>query len=149
MSLSALFSGQAITPRFAQAFGDLPASGVSRDSRTVRPGDIYVAMGESNAQAAHVAEARQRGAVAVVIEATVPGVDDQGPVFTVPNARAAFARASSIAHGLDRRCPPLIAAVGTAGKSTTVHCAWQCLGPGAARGQTLGCDGYRPVCRTG
>jgi UDP-N-acetylmuramoyl-L-alanyl-D-glutamate--2,6-diaminopimelate ligase len=120
-----------------------PAAGVCRDSRRVRPGQVYVAMGDPDLQPGHAAEAVRQGASAVVVaEAILPLIANRlptdVPVLTTPDARAAFAHASSVAHGLDRRCPPLLAMVGTAGKSTTTHCAWWMLGTHAARVGTIG-----------
>lgn len=118
----------------------LPAEvqGVCRDSRLITAGQIYVAMGPADAQPAHIAEAVAKGAAAIITEPAIAATTGAVPHATVADARAAFARLSVNAHGLDRRCPPLVAAVGTAGKSTTVHCAWWAMGAGAARIGTIG-----------
>jgi UDP-N-acetylmuramoyl-L-alanyl-D-glutamate--2,6-diaminopimelate ligase len=136
MRFADLIAGLDATPVDAPAPAEV--TGVCRDSRLVAPGQAYVAMGPADGQAAHVAEALQRGATVILTEAAI--AVDTGPVprLTVGNARAAFARMSAAAHGLDHRCPPLVAAVGTAGKSTTVHCTWWAMGAGAARIGTIG-----------
>lgn len=118
---SSLFRGQAL-------LGTCPPSlsGVSRDSRSTRSGDAYIAQVEDPA---HAAQARARGASVVV------GLHGD---LRSPHPRWSFARASCAAHGLDLRCPPLIAATGTKGKSTIAHLAWWLLGAGAARVGTIG-----------
>jgi UDP-N-acetylmuramyl-tripeptide synthetase len=133
-----LFVGQSLE-------GAAPAqvAGIARDSRLVRPGDVYVAMGASAEINAHVHEATQRGASAVVLErATESAVSAVSavnmPVLRTSHARWSFARASAAAHGLPRRTQPLVAVTGTAGKSTTTHCAWWAMGEGAARIGTIG-----------
>ena len=116
-----LFRGQALS-------GACPAvlSGVSRDSRAVRPGAAYVAQGD---EPAHAAQAAERGAAVVV--------GPRGQLRT-PHPRWSFARASCAAAELDDRCPPLAAVTGTKGKSTITHLLWWLMGPGAARIGTIG-----------
>ena len=134
-----LFAGQALR-------GQAPAavSGLCRDSRQARPGIAYVAMGSRAEQAAHIAEARALGAALVVSELCADGA---GAWLESSHARWSHARASACMHGLERACPPLLAVSGTAGKSTTAHCAWWALGGpslGAARIGTIGWhDGSR------
>ncbi len=111
-----------------------------QDSRVVAPGDTFFACHPDPAQrSAHVAAARERGAAAVVLEPEDHAL--AGPAcgaLIVPAVRAAYAQASVWCHGLDRRCPPLVAVTGTDGKTSTVWCAWHALGAGAARIGTLG-----------
>ena len=121
-----LFRGQALLGACPSVF-----SGLSRDSRTVRPGDAFVAQ---SGDQAHLDEAFSRGAAACVSPLPAP----RSPLLLSPHPRFAFARASCAAHGLDRRCPPLLAATGTKGKSTITHLVWWLLGSGAARVGTIG-----------
>jgi len=133
-----LFSGQSLS-------GQVPATvaGIARDSRQVRVGEVYVAMGPAAEQAAHAREAIANGASAVLAEAGLV-LDGDVPLLRTSHARWSFARASAAAHGLPRRALPLIAVTGTAGKSTTTHCAWWAMGEGAARIGTIGWhDGVR------
>jgi UDP-N-acetylmuramoyl-L-alanyl-D-glutamate--2,6-diaminopimelate ligase len=121
-----------------QAFdGVMPASlsGISRDSRAVKPGEAWVAMGAAAEQPLHAEQALAAGAAAVLAEQVIPGVRS---VTRVGHARWTFARASAALHGVDRGCPPLLGVTGTKGKSTVVHCAWWALGSGAARIGTIG-----------
>ncbi len=116
-----IFRGQAL-------IGVCPAllSGVARDSRTVAPGEAYIAQADDPA---HVAQALARGAAVVV--------DARGSLRS-PHPRWSFARASCAMSELDERCPPLAAATGTKGKSTIAHLLWWLLGAGAARVGTIG-----------
>ncbi|MBA2480374.1 MAG: UDP-N-acetylmuramoyl-L-alanyl-D-glutamate--2,6-diaminopimelate ligase [Planctomycetes bacterium] len=125
-----LFEGQALS-------GCAPAgfSGVARDSRSVRAGQAYIAMGRAADLEAHSAQATAAGA-GVIVSERAPATPTA--VLLTPHARWSFARASAAAHGIDRDCPPLLGVTGTKGKSTTVHCAWWALGKGAARVGTIG-----------
>jgi UDP-N-acetylmuramoyl-L-alanyl-D-glutamate--2,6-diaminopimelate ligase len=127
-----LFTGQSLS-------GRAPATlaGIARDSRQVRPGEIYVAMGSSAEQPVHAREAIAHGAAAVLAEAGLV-LDGDVPLLRTSHARWSFARASAAAHGLPRRTLPLVAVTGTAGKSTTTHCAWWAMGEGASRIGTIG-----------
>ncbi len=125
-----LFEGQALE-------GELPAevAGVGRDSRTLQPGEAFIAMGAAGEAAA--GEALSAGAAAIISERAIPGMPS-GRMALVAHARWSFARASAANHDLDRGTPPLLGATGTKGKSTVVHCAWWALGAGAARIGTIG-----------
>jgi len=116
--------------RLVPGLPPLPVSGVSRDSRNVGVGEVYVCIA---GDAAHIAQARAAGAALVVAGLGVPGAD-----VNVVHPRAAFACASAISHGLDARCPTLWGVTGTKGKTTTVHWLQAMLGPGAARVGTCG-----------
>ncbi len=120
MKTRALFVDQAIA-------SPLPAelAGVCRDSRLVRPGEAFITQADGVEREQHLAEARSRGAAAVLSEPATP------------HARWAFARASCAAHGLPGGIP-LLATTGTKGKSTITHFAWAALGHGAARIGTIG-----------
>jgi UDP-N-acetylmuramoyl-L-alanyl-D-glutamate--2,6-diaminopimelate ligase len=121
-----LFRGQALLGACPSLF-----SGVSRDSRTVRPGEAFVAQSD---EPAHLDEAQRRGAGVCVS----PLPASRSPLLLSPHPRFAFARASCAAHGLDQACPPLLAVTGTKGKSTIAHLVWWLLGAGAARVGTIG-----------
>ena len=135
-----LFAGQSLS----LVSGALPAqvAGIARDSRHVRPGEVYVAMGPAAEQSAHAREAIARGACAILAEHDLvldaPASGKQVPFLRTSHARWSFARASAAAHGLPRRSLPLVGVTGTAGKSTTTHCAWWAMGDGAARIGTIG-----------
>lgn len=146
IAAEALFTGQSLS----LVSGTMPAmvTGIARDSRHVRPGEVYVAMGPLADQPTHAREAIARGASAVLaehgLELDAPGSAHAVPLLRTSHARWSFARASAAAHGLPRRILPLVGVTGTAGKSTTTHCAWWAMGEGAARVGTIGWhDGIR------
>lgn len=61
----------------AAATGAWAADGISIDSRTVKKGDLFVALkGDHGDGHDHVADAIQKGAVAAIVSRSVPGVDD-------------------------------------------------------------------------
>jgi UDP-N-acetylmuramoyl-L-alanyl-D-glutamate--2,6-diaminopimelate ligase len=132
--VSTLFAGQALD-------GRAPAlvAGLSRDSRQVAAGMAYVAMGGRAEMPGHAAQARTAGASLVVAEAPDAGQDGY---LSTSHARWSFARASVLQHGLTGRMPPLVAVSGTAGKSTTTHCAWWAMGGAAAGAARVGTIGW-------
>jgi len=138
-----VFAGQALTAQVGGTALPTDITGVTRDSRTVTPGQVYVACGREAEVPAHAAQAMAAGAVAVVASRD-PGVR---PWLASSHPRWSFARAGAAAAGLDHACPPLLGVTGTKGKSTTVHCAWWAAGgpaTGAARVGTIGWhDGVR------
>jgi len=97
--------------------GDVAVLGVCQDSRTVEPGDLFLAW-RGTAADAHdfVADAAGRGAVAAVVERVV---DAPVPQLVVSDGRAAGARAAHLVLG----CPSdqlfLVGVTGTNGKTTT------------------------------
>jgi UDP-N-acetylmuramoyl-L-alanyl-D-glutamate--2,6-diaminopimelate ligase len=132
MDAATLFIGQSLC-------GAIPAvvTGVSRDSRLTRPGEVYIATGPATDQPVHARQAIANGAYAIVAESGLV-LGDQTPLLRTSHARWSFARASAAAHHLPRATLPLVAVTGTAGKSTTTHCAWWAMGEGAARIGTIG-----------
>ncbi len=140
MPIARLFAGQSLIPALGGGGAlALPAAlaGVARDSRTVRTGEAYVASGRTAERARHRAEAHAAGAAVIVAE-----LEDEGPGLASAHPRWAFARASAAAHGLDLAHPPLVAVTGTAGKSTTTHCAWWAMGGAEARAARVGTIGW-------
>lgn len=94
---------------------DLRFSGVSTDSRTILPGELFVALRGENFDAHRfVGEALRRGAVAALVEQPV---NESIATLTVPSARRAL---GELARGWRSRFDiPLILVVGSNGKTTT------------------------------
>ncbi len=94
-------------------------TGVSQDSRKVKPGDLFVAVpGTKEDGAQFVGEAVSRGAVAVVSEKTVAS---QVPFFKVSNARKALAIIAANFYGRPAEKLTLLGVTGTNGKTTTTY----------------------------
>ena len=96
--LHALPDSLAATAR-THAAADPTIRGLSIDSRTVSPGDLFVALcGELADAHAWLADAAKAGAVALLVErAPAPGVADALPIVVVPDTRRAPPRRASSA----------------------------------------------------
>ena len=119
--------------------GDVPVSGVTQDSRSVKAGDLFLAW-EGSEWDAHdfVASAAFSGAVAAVVERYVPEVSI--PQLRVSDGRRAAALAADTVFGCPWRDLFTVGITGTNGKTTTALIARHMLcdtGPAAAIG-TLG-----------
>ena len=105
--------------------------GVSTDSRTIAPGELFVALkGERFDGHDHVSDARSRGAVAALVSRPVP----QAPLVIAPDTRVALGKLA--AHWRSRHFLPLVALTGSNGKTTVkemlaailaVHCGDRAL----------------------
>lgn len=117
-------------------------TGLTLDSRKVRPGYLFAALsGARQDGAAFIADAVQKGAVAILAapDAPLPPLDPAVVVLRDGNPRRRVALMAAAFAGLQ---PATIAAVtGTNGKSSTVHFVrhiWSTLGFEAASVGTLG-----------
>jgi UDP-N-acetylmuramoyl-L-alanyl-D-glutamate--2,6-diaminopimelate ligase len=121
-------------------FADREVSGVSADTRTIKPGNLFVALTGSRTDGArYVQDAIQAGAVAVVSEQPLEGLPAAVAQARAPNARRAL---SLMAARVYLRQPATIAAVtGTSGKTSVVSFTrqiWQALNHSAASMGTIG-----------
>ncbi|HLE43068.1 MAG TPA: UDP-N-acetylmuramoyl-L-alanyl-D-glutamate--2,6-diaminopimelate ligase [Methylomirabilota bacterium] len=95
--------------------------GVAYDSRTVRPGDLFVCLrGAREDGHRHAAEAVRRGAVALVVERPVEGLDGL-PRIAVPDTRRELPRLAARFYGEPSARLHLTGVTGTEGKTTTVY----------------------------
>jgi UDP-N-acetylmuramoyl-L-alanyl-D-glutamate--2,6-diaminopimelate ligase len=107
----------ALDPRLAS----LAISGLTADSRAVRPGNLFVALPGASADGRRfIADAVERGAAAVLApEGTSwPAGVPPRPLITVPQPRQALARLAAAQAGAQPRT--LAAVTGTNGKTSTV-----------------------------
>ncbi|XXF76460.1 UDP-N-acetylmuramoyl-L-alanyl-D-glutamate--2,6-diaminopimelate ligase [Myxococcaceae bacterium GXIMD 01537] len=95
-------------------------TGVTQDSRRVKPGDLFVALpGTKEDGAQFIGEAVSRGAVAVVSEK--PAGSSQVPLFKVGNGHKALALIAANFHGRPADKLTLLAITGTNGKTTASY----------------------------
>ena len=110
-------------PDLARATGGMlrvpfHATGVSIDSRTARPGDLFVALATATGDGhAHVAAALSRDAAGAMVHALPPGVGDDAPLLQVADTFAGL-RALGQA-GRARFQGRVVAVTGSVGKTTT------------------------------
>jgi UDP-N-acetylmuramoyl-L-alanyl-D-glutamate--2,6-diaminopimelate ligase len=110
----------------AESVGDGPGrlTGVTHDSRTVQPGDLYAALpGARTHGAAHAEQAVAAGAVAIL---TDPDGRDRAarggvPVFVVSNPRDRLGDVSCWIYGDPSTRMTMIGVTGTSGKTTSSY----------------------------
>jgi UDP-N-acetylmuramoyl-L-alanyl-D-glutamate--2,6-diaminopimelate ligase len=138
MMLRDLLSGDACCDG---RFGTLAVTGISADSRTVKPGFLFAAVrGTKSDGLSFVPQAVSRGAVAVLAERdSAPALAGDVALVSVPNVRRALALAAARFYP---RQPATIAAVtGTSGKTSVASFTrqiWTTLGHVAASIGTIG-----------
>ena len=107
--------------------GDWAASGVSIDTRTLAPGDLFVALKDQRDGHDFVAQALEKGAAAALVSRIPEGVAEDAPLLIVEDvlgglealARAARARAQA----------RVVAVTGSVGKTSTKEMLRTALGP--------------------
>ena len=101
---------------------DLTVTGVTHDSRAVRPGDLFAAMpGEHAHGAAYAGQALSLGAVAVLTDRAGAEMVGDLPVVLADDPREALGAVAAEIYRHPARELLLIGVTGTNGKSTTVH----------------------------
>lgn len=135
MRLGHLVAGEAPLPKGAEG---LAVSGITADSRAVKPGFVFAALPGTHVDgASFVPQAIAAGAVAVLARAgtQIPGV----PLIAAANPRQLFARMAARFHG--RQPDTIVAVTGTSGKTsvaTFVREIWTAMGFRAASLGTVG-----------
>jgi UDP-N-acetylmuramoyl-L-alanyl-D-glutamate--2,6-diaminopimelate ligase len=127
----------------ADVVPDAEITGISHDSRTVAPGNLFVAIhGGKSDGLAHVPEALSRGAVAVAAETPPPRPLEGVPWAVVPDARLALALFASRLAGDPAEKLVLAAVTGTNGKTTTATLLSALLTERYGRAGFVGTVGY-------
>lgn len=121
-------------PRLAELLGvpvpdgvrsDAVVSGVTLDSRTVRPGDLYAALPGARTHGAHfVAQALASGAAAVLTDPVGADIGEAAldvPVLVVAEPRAALGAVAATVYGTTAPGLALVGITGTNGKTTTSY----------------------------
>ncbi|HWV57208.1 MAG TPA: Mur ligase domain-containing protein, partial [Longimicrobiales bacterium] len=119
-SLSSLLSACTPVSRGSAPGADPNVTGVSADSRTIRPGHVFVAIRGTRLDGhAFIDEAVARGAAAVVAE-RLPDQNPGVPVVVVPDARKALAGFAAAWYGFPGNRIPLVGITGTFGKTSVL-----------------------------
>jgi UDP-N-acetylmuramoyl-tripeptide--D-alanyl-D-alanine ligase len=126
MSSALWTSAEAVAATGGQTAGSWQAQGVSIDSRTVAPGDLFVALSAARDGHDFVADALQKGAAAALVS-RIPDGADPARLLVVPDvmeglhalARAARARTQA----------KVIAVTGSVGKTTVKEMLRAALSP--------------------
>ncbi|RNF36307.1 UDP-N-acetylmuramoyl-tripeptide--D-alanyl-D-alanine ligase [Paracoccus methylarcula] len=100
-----------------RAQGDWVASGVSIDTRTIRPGDLFVALTDIRDGHDFVAQALEKGAAAALVSRIPEGVPQDAPLLIVPEVLPALEDLGRA--GRTRMTGRVIAITGSVGKTST------------------------------
>ncbi|WFE76189.1 UDP-N-acetylmuramoyl-tripeptide--D-alanyl-D-alanine ligase [Roseinatronobacter sp. S2] len=100
-----------------QASADWTASGISIDTRSLQPGDLFVALKAARDGHDFVTQALQQGAAAAMVDHIPDGVPHDAPLLIVPDVMAALSALG--AAGRARSRAKVIAVTGSVGKTST------------------------------
>ncbi|MCI5928879.1 MAG: UDP-N-acetylmuramoyl-L-alanyl-D-glutamate--2,6-diaminopimelate ligase [Pseudoflavonifractor capillosus] len=117
MRLKALLSGVALLGGFTDE--DVEISGISYDTRTIQPGELFVALtGYKTDGHRFLREAVEKGAAAVICH---KAPEEPGPWLIAADTRAALAAVSANWFGRPADALTVIGVTGTNGKTTTTY----------------------------
>jgi UDP-N-acetylmuramoyl-L-alanyl-D-glutamate--2,6-diaminopimelate ligase len=147
MTLARLIADDAEVPEGAR---DVVVTGLTADSRKVKPGYVFAALPGVKADgAAYIAQAFSNGAGAVIAGL---GTRGNGPIIPTQNPRQVFAHAASRFYGQQPKMT--VAVTGTNGKTSVaafVRQLWSAMSFRAASIGTIGVvgpDGTEPLAHT-
>jgi UDP-N-acetylmuramoyl-L-alanyl-D-glutamate--2,6-diaminopimelate ligase len=113
MSLPALLAG------FADSAPDIPVAGLSTDSRSIRAGELFIALrGEQHDGRRYLSQAAAAGAVAALVEDAVADSVTPLPTVAIPDLRQRLGEIASRFYGHPSRKMHVAAVTGTNGKTT-------------------------------
>lgn len=119
-------------PSASAVYGDAVVTGVSDDSRTVEPGDLYLAFPGRHAHGLDFElEALARGAVAILSDRPAVSL----PSVVVTNPRSCAGPASALVHRHPSKGLRVYGTTGTNGKTSTTYLLGAAL---SAAGETVG-----------
>ncbi|PZX16264.1 UDP-N-acetylmuramoyl-tripeptide--D-alanyl-D-alanine ligase [Palleronia aestuarii] len=110
-------SEEAAAATGGESRGAWSASGLSIDTRTLAPGDLFVALTAERDGHDFVADAFARGAAAALVARVPNGVDDDAPLLLVDDVLAGLGQMASDARS--RFGGKVLAITGSVGKTTT------------------------------
>ncbi|GHE02776.1 UDP-N-acetylmuramoyl-tripeptide--D-alanyl-D-alanine ligase [Defluviimonas sp. 20V17] len=100
-----------------RATRDFAATGVSIDTRTLAPGDLFVALKDIRDGHDFVAQALERGAAAALVSRIPEGVPEDAPLLIVDDVLAALERLGAAARARARA--RVVGVTGSVGKTST------------------------------
>ncbi|HLO33524.1 MAG TPA: UDP-N-acetylmuramoyl-L-alanyl-D-glutamate--2,6-diaminopimelate ligase [Anaerolineales bacterium] len=107
---------------------DVPITGISIDSRFVKPGDLFVAMRGGNVDAHdYIPSAIEHGAIAVVGEKHLVGRIANPPYIRLENPRRALTWIAAAFYNWPGRKLTVIGVTGTDGKTTATNLIYKIL----------------------
>ncbi|KAF0675450.1 UDP-N-acetylmuramoyl-tripeptide--D-alanyl-D-alanine ligase [Profundibacterium mesophilum] len=110
-------SAQAVIATGGKATRAWSASGISIDTRTLRPGDLFVALKAERDGHDFVAAALEKGAAAALVSRRPDDVPPDAPLLVVPDVLAAL---EALGRAGRARCTGRVVAItGSAGKTST------------------------------
>ncbi|MEX2316488.1 MAG: UDP-N-acetylmuramyl-tripeptide synthetase [Pirellulales bacterium] len=134
----------------AQMIGstDVRAAGCTSQARHVRPGDVFIALTEADADGHDDAsEAARRGAAAIVCERPLPLFDV--PQFVVTDSRKAYGRLCQALVGDPSQQLKVIGVAGSHGKTTVARLLTSIFREARTPAGTLDSFGYWDGCEDG
>jgi len=110
-------AGEAARATGGRSVGDWQASGVSIDTRTLKPGDLFVALkGPSFDGHEFAAEGLANGAAAIIVSDVPPAIDTAAPMLIVPDTLRAL---EDLGRAARARCNArIIGVTGSVGKTS-------------------------------
>lgn len=100
-----------------KAVGDWQAHGVSIDTRSLKPGDLFVALKAVRDGHDFVAQALEKGAAAALVSHIPEGVSEAAPLLLVPDVLKGLEDLGRAAR--DRTSARVVAVTGSVGKTST------------------------------
>ncbi|MCP5037754.1 MAG: UDP-N-acetylmuramoyl-tripeptide--D-alanyl-D-alanine ligase [Rhodobacteraceae bacterium] len=108
---------EAVLATGGEAHGDWAVTGVSIDTRTLEPGDMFVALKDVRDGHDFVAQALEKGAGAALVSRVPDGVSKDAPLLIVPDVLAALEALGQA--GRARSQARVVAVTGSVGKTST------------------------------
>ncbi len=119
--MTVLWQGDELARAVGAAGRGFAVTGISIDTRTVKPGDLFVALQGARDGHDFVAAALEKGAAGALVSRDMPG-----HVLVVEDTLAALGRLGAAARA--RSAAKIVAVTGSVGKTTTKEMLRRCLG---------------------
>jgi len=124
-------SAEAETATWGRATCEWAATGVSIDTRTLEPGDLFVALTAARDGHDFVAQALEKGAAAALVSRIPEGIDPGAPLLLVEDVQAGLEALGITARA--RTAARVVAITGSVGKTSTKEMLREIL---SAQGRT-------------